>query len=78
MEKKEVYRLTSQVKIHGWSCKLGSSSLENLLARAGLQGDIEDAAIIPIPNSDLVMVKNIDVFTPIVDEPEVMGLYNKY
>lgn len=73
MEKKEVYRLTSQVKIHGWSCKLGPNSLENLLARAGLQGDIEDAAIIPVPNSDLVMVKNIDVFTPIVDEPEVMG-----
>ena len=73
MEKKEVYRLTSQVKIHGWSCKLGPNSLEDLLARAGLQGDIEDAAIIPVPNSDLVMVKNIDVFTPIVDEPEVMG-----
>jgi len=73
MEKKEVYRLTSQVKIHGWSCKLGPNSLENLLARAGLQGDIEDAAIVPIPNSDLVLVKNIDVFTPIVDEPEVMG-----
>lgn len=73
MEKKEVYRLTSQVKIHGWSCKLGPNSLENLLASAGLQGDIEDAAIIPVPNSDLVMVKNIDVFTPIVDEPEVMG-----
>ena len=73
MEKKGVYRLTSQVKIHGWSCKLGPNSLENLLARAGLQGDIEDAAIIPVPNSDLVMVKNIDVFTPIVDEPEVMG-----
>jgi len=73
MEKKEVYRLTSQVKIHGWSCKLGSNSLEDLLARAGLQGDIEDAAIISVPNSDLVMVKNIDVFTPIVDEPEVMG-----
>ena len=73
MEKKEVYRLTAQVKIHGWSCKLGPNSLENLLARAGLQGDIEDAAIIPVPNSDLVMVKNIDVFTPIVDEPEIMG-----
>lgn len=73
MEKKEVYRLTSQVKIHGWSCKLGPNSLEDLLTKAGLQGDIEDAAIIPVPNSDLVMVKNIDVFTPIVDEPEVMG-----
>lgn len=36
-------------------------------------GDIEDSAIIPVPNSDLVMVKNIDIFTPIIDEPEIMG-----
>lgn len=39
----------------------------------GLYGDFEDAAIIPIPESDLVLVKNIDVFTPIVDEPHIMG-----
>jgi len=39
----------------------------------GLAGDIEDAAIIPIPNSDLVLVKNIDIFTPIIDEPEIEG-----
>ncbi len=39
----------------------------------GLTGDIEDAAIIPIPKSDLVLVKNIDVFTPIIDEPEIAG-----
>ena len=36
-------------------------------------GDIEDSAIIPVPNSDLVMVKNIDIFTPIIDDPEIMG-----
>ena len=36
-------------------------------------GDIEDSAIIPVPSTDLVMVKNIDVFTPIIDEPEIMG-----
>ena len=36
-------------------------------------GDIDDSAIIPIPNSDLVMVKNIDIFTPIIDDPEIMG-----
>lgn len=36
-------------------------------------GDIEDAAILPIPNSDLVLVKNIDIFTPIIDEPEIAG-----
>jgi selenide,water dikinase len=39
----------------------------------GLAGDIEDAAVIPIPNSDLLLVKNIDVFTPIIDEPEIAG-----
>ncbi len=39
----------------------------------GLFGDIEDAAVIPIPGSELVLVKNIDVFTPIVDEPHIMG-----
>jgi selenide,water dikinase len=39
----------------------------------GLSGDIEDAAVIPIPQTDLVMVKNIDIMTPIVDEPSIMG-----
>ncbi|MHA1105565.1 MAG: selenide, water dikinase SelD [Promethearchaeota archaeon] len=36
-------------------------------------GEIEDSAIIPVPNTDLVMVKNIDIFTPIIDEPDIMG-----
>ena len=40
MEKKPEYRLTQQVKIYGWSCKLGSSSLKELLTTAGL---IEDS-----------------------------------
>ncbi|UCC21338.1 MAG: selenide, water dikinase SelD [Promethearchaeota archaeon] len=39
----------------------------------GLAGNIEDAAIIPIPNSELVLIKNIDIFTPIIDEPEIAG-----
>ena len=72
MEKSD-YRLTKDVKIHGWSCKLGQNDLNDLLAKVGLAGDIEDAAIIPIPNSELVLVKNIDVFTPIIDEPEIAG-----
>jgi len=29
--------------------------------------------VIPVPNSNLVHVKNIDIITPIVDEPEIMG-----
>ncbi|MFX1316413.1 MAG: selenide, water dikinase SelD [Promethearchaeota archaeon] len=52
---------------------MGSNDLKDLLEKAGLSGDIEDAAIIPVPNSDIAMVKNIDIFTPIVDEPDVMG-----
>ncbi len=47
--------------------------MNNLLAKVGLTGDIEDAAIIPIPNSELLLVKNIDIFTPIIDEPEIAG-----
>jgi len=43
--------------------------LNELLNNAGLVGEIEDSAIIPVPNTDLVMVKNIDIFTPIIDEP---------
>ncbi len=43
------------------------------MEKSGLQSDIEDAAVIPIPKSNLVLVKSIDVFTPIVDEPEIMG-----
>lgn len=39
----------------------------------GLKRDIEDSAVITVPNTDLVMVKNIDIFTPILDEPEIMG-----
>ena len=43
------------------------------MKKVGLSGKIEDSAVIPIPNSDLLMVKNLDVFTPIVDEPQIMG-----
>jgi len=28
---------------------------------------------VPVPNSDMVQVKSIDIFTPLVDEPELMG-----
>ena len=73
MKKEHKYRLTSSVKIHGWSIKLGANSLANMLSNVGLTYDIEDAAIVPVPNTDLLMVKNIDIFTPIVDEPEIMG-----
>jgi len=73
MKEDKNYRLTASVKIHGWACKLGAKKLEDLLHGAGLAGVIEDAAIIPVPNSDMVHVKNLDVFTPVIDEPEIMG-----
>ena len=73
MEKIPEYRLTKQVKIYGWSCKLGANQLDELLEKTGLKGFIEDAAIVPVPNSDMVQVKSIDIFTPLVDEPEIMG-----
>lgn len=47
--------------------------MEDLLKRVGLYGDIEDAAVIPIEGTELVLVKNLDIFTPIVDEPEIQG-----
>ncbi len=43
------------------------------MSKVGLKGDIEDSAVIPVPNTDLLMVKNIDIFTPILDEPEITG-----
>ncbi|MFX1316414.1 MAG: selenide, water dikinase SelD [Promethearchaeota archaeon] len=52
---------------------MNATKLNTLLKNAGLKGEIEDSAVIPIPNSDLVMVKNIDIFTPIIDEPVIMG-----
>ena len=47
--------------------------MNDLLEKTGLSGDIEDAAIIPVPNTDIVQVKNLDILTPIVDEPNIMG-----
>jgi selenide,water dikinase len=43
------------------------------LNNVGLKSDIEDSALIPVPNTNLVMAKNIDIFTPIIDEPEIQG-----
>ena len=43
------------------------------MTNVGLKSDIEDSALIPVPNTNLLMAKNIDIFTPIIDEPEIMG-----
>ncbi|MFW9879183.1 MAG: selenide, water dikinase SelD [Candidatus Thorarchaeota archaeon] len=52
---------------------MSSNKLEKLLVNTGLKGDIEDSALIPVPKTNLFMVKNIDIFTPIIDEPDIMG-----
>ena len=45
-----------------------------MLTKTGLRNDyLEDAAILPVPKSNLLLVKSIDIFTPIVDEPKIMG-----
>ena len=73
LQEVEDYRLTLQTKLFGWNCKLDAKKLDELLKGAGLKGDIEDSAVIPVPSTDLMMVKNIDIFTPILDEPNIMG-----
>ena len=73
MQELESYRLTLQTKLFGWNCKLSADKLDKLLSNVGLKGDIEDSSVIPVPNTDLVMVKNLDIFTPILDEPEIQG-----
>ncbi len=47
--------------------------MSRLLEKVGLQGLTEDCSITPVPNSNLLLLQNIDIFTPIVDEPEIMG-----
>lgn len=41
--------------------------------KVGFESDFEDAAVLPVPNSELVLVKNLDILTPIVDEPDITG-----
>ena len=73
MQELEDYRLTLQTKLFGWNCKVSQGKLNKLLSKVGLKSDIEDSTVIPVPNTDLLMVKNIDIFTPILDEPEITG-----
>jgi len=44
-----------------------------LLDKVGLPSFPEDCSITSVPNSDLLLLENIDIFTPIIDEPEIMG-----
>ncbi len=47
--------------------------MKELLEKVGLQGLTEDCSITSVPNTNLFLLENIDIFTPIVDEPEIMG-----
>ncbi len=47
--------------------------MKELLEKVGLGGLSEDCSITPVPNTTLLLLQNIDIFTPIVDEPEIMG-----
>lgn len=47
--------------------------MKELLEKVGLGGLSEDCSITPVPNTNLLLLQNIDIFTPIVDEPEIMG-----
>jgi selenide,water dikinase len=47
--------------------------LTELLKKVGLYNLAEDCSITPVPNTNLLLLQNIDIFTPIIDEPEIMG-----
>lgn len=47
--------------------------MKEFLEKVGLGGLSEDCSITPVPNTNLLLLQNIDIFTPIVDEPEIMG-----
>lgn len=72
--------LTDRVELHGCSCKVGQSELDEILADAGLAADQpdflfgvgEDAAARQL-REDLALVQTVDFFTPIVDDPYDFG-----
>lgn len=76
----EETRLTEYADLHGCSCKIGQSNLEELLASAGLVEDHqdllfgvgEDAGARRL-RDDLAMVQTVDFFTPIIDDPYQYG-----
>ena len=65
------YRLTAKTQIHGWSCKVSKSTLEHILKESGLDYAAEDCAVKEI--GDKIIATNVDIFTPIHDDPVIMG-----
>ena len=72
-------KLTEMVELHGWACKLPNTELEVLVKDIISKEDLEkthiglgdDAAV--IIRNDIAIVKTVDVFTPIVDDPYTQG-----
>ncbi len=72
--------LTEYADLHGCSCKVGQSDLDDLLREAGLTesrdellfGVGEDAAARRLTD-DLALVSTVDFFTPIIDDPYDFG-----
>jgi len=73
-------RLTEYADLHGCSCKVGQSDLDDLLRAAGLAesrdellfGVGEDAAARKLTD-DLALVSTVDFFTPIIDDAYDFG-----
>ncbi|MFC6765143.1 selenide, water dikinase SelD [Natrinema soli] len=73
-------RLTEYADLHGCSCKVGQSDLDDLLREVGLTqsrdellfGVGEDAAARRLTD-DLALVSTVDFFTPIIDDPYDFG-----
>jgi len=72
MSEQRKYLLTQKCSLHGWSCKIPAKKLKEILTSAGLPSKAEDCSIIQI-NPQEKLVSNIDIFTPIHDDPYVMG-----
>ncbi len=73
-------RLTATVTSHGCSCKVKQDELFALLREAGLalQSDdptcsIGEDAVVRVINEQTAIVENVDVFTPIHDDPFIQG-----
>jgi selenide,water dikinase len=73
-------RLTAMVRRHGCSCKVRQDDLERLLESAGLispdelcDGQIGDDAVVRKISEEVAIIENVDIFTPIHDDPEIQG-----
>lgn len=73
-------RLTEFADLHGCSCKVGQSELDDLLASAGVDEDhphllfgVGEDAGARLLSEDLALVQTVDFFTPIVDAPTEFG-----